>query len=133
MPPGASKGIGDNHCYIEPKALTQSLPNRPCRRIGVWREYGHYLCALDIRLIDAGIGTNKAVMRFGNKNPTVHFDNAARLLQHDLDMARIFPPLPRETFSERRGRDVLEDNEMALCLGHHLLGDHQNISRLQRQ
>ena len=22
---------------------------------------------------------------------------------------------------------------MALCLGHHLLGDHQNIARLQRQ
>src|SRR5215813_5291607 len=99
MPPGASKGIGDNHRHIESEALTQSLSNRPCRRIGVGREHSHHLFAFDIRLIYAGISANKTVMRFGNEDPTVHFDDAARLLQHNLDMARIFPPLLREIFS----------------------------------
>jgi len=60
------------------------------------------LFALDIRLIHAGIGANKTVMCFGNQNSAVHFDNATRLLQHDLDMARIFPPLLRETLRQLR-------------------------------
>ena len=71
------------------------------------------------------------MVRFGNQDATVHFDDAARLLQHDLDMPRIFAPLLRETVRQRRGRNILEDDKMAFGFGDHLLCDHQNISHLE--
>ena len=82
-----------------------------------------------LRRVDAAVGADEAMGGLGDDHPVGHPDDAPRLAQHDLDLARIAIPALGERDRLRAWLDRGQVDDRALGLGHDLLGDDEDVVR----
>jgi hypothetical protein len=71
------------------------------------------------------------VGRLGDQHPLLHAHDPARLVEHDLDLPRVAAVAIGELASVRAGDGAGQVDDRALGLGHHLLGDDQDVARVE--
>src|SRR5258705_7742161 len=75
------------------------------------------MLSLDVRLIDACIGTNETGQRLCDQEAAFHFDDAPGLSQNQFDKARILSPLDRPGSSECGRLEFAQINHSAFGFG----------------
>src|SRR5438128_2863489 len=130
LAPGPSEGIGDHHSDVDAGGEAQALAELSRRTVRILGQQ-HHPAEVDVGLVDAGVGADPAVVRFGDEDAAVHAHHPPRLAQDDLDQPRISPEACRHGRGYRGGRHRLEVDDPALRLRDDLLADYQEITRRQ--
>src|SRR4029077_3400484 len=101
-------------------------------RVRVERKQSEPVVAADVGVIDAGVRGDVDVPRLGDERALLA-QHAHALVEHDLDHARVRPrdEVRRDAHRLRAGGHGAHVDEPALGLRHHLLGDDDNVSRLE--
>ena len=78
-------------------------PDRLRGRVGVARQQRHQRTRAGphVRRVDAAVGADEPMRRFGDQDAVGHAHDATRLAQDDLDLARIAVPASRRSRSPR--------------------------------
>ena len=115
-PPGAPKGVGDDHADVDAAELFEAGPDTTSRSVRVFGQEGCVPSA-HVGQIDARIGADEAVLGLADDEVAVAPENANRLLLNQGGLGR--------------GIVEVDGHDLPFGLGHHLLGDHNHIARLQ--
>src|SRR4030095_5618330 len=138
------RNAGDPNCSIDqsfaPDAAervryddsTSKNPSQlASRTIRLPREKTHGIGAFNVRLINAGVGTNEAVMCFANDNVASHANNSPRFAEDALNQARIFLHAPSNRYTVRRCLHGREVNHSSFRLRNDFLRDSEDVARLK--
>ena len=87
----------------------------------------------DVRRIDAAVGAHEPVVGLGDDHAVRHPDDAFRLAQHDLDLARVAVMATRAFERLRPRLDGRQVDDGALGLRHDLLGDDEHVVVAERE
>ena len=87
----------------------------------------------DVRGIDAAVRADEPVRRLGDEHAVLHPDDAARLAQDDLDLARVAVEALGELDRLGPGLDAGQVDDRALGLRDDLLGDDEHVVVAQRE
>src|SRR5260370_11149181 len=79
-----------------------------------------------VGLVDAGVGGDEAVAGLGDQDAAIHFDDAARFTQDQLDQARILLELRGPGAGQLRRLERAQIDDGPFRLGHDLLRDHDD-------
>ena len=109
------------------------MPRR--RGVGVARQERHQRAGVgpDVRGIDAAVRADEPVRRLGDEHAVLHPDDAARLVEDDLDLARIAVVARGELDRLGAGDDAGQVDDGAFGLRHDLLGDDEHVVVGQRR
>ncbi len=102
-----------------------------CGKIGVARKKSYNVFAGDVGMVDAGVGADETVARFGDED-MIAPDDAPRLLQDDFDGAGIFLQARGERESLRRRANGREPHHRAFGLGDNFLRDDEKVAVFER-
>ena len=103
------------------------MPRR--RRVGIARQERHdrARAGSDVRGVDAAVRAHEPVRRLGDEDAVLHADDAPRLAQHDLDLARVAVVALGELERLRSRHDAGQVDDRALGLGDDLLGHDEDV------
>src|SRR5215510_506879 len=101
------------------------------RTIRIPRKKTHCIRAFNVRLIDPGIGTNEAVMRFADENVAPRPNNSPRFAEDDLNQSRIFLHPSSNYHTLRRRLHRREMNDPSFRLRNDFLCDRDDVLRLK--
>ena len=89
--PRAPQAVRDDDARGCPEAGPEPVPDPARGRVGVLGKQQHDLAALPANVagVHAGVGKDEAVARLGDDHAVRHADDADRLPQDDLDLARV--------------------------------------------
>ena len=131
LAPRPAERVGDDDGHVSARALPQALAQRPRGAVRILGQQRDRI-AVHVRLIDARVGADPAVVRLGDEDAAVHPHDATRLPQDDLDQARIAVEMPRHRERRWRRRHVGEPDEPAFGLRDDLLADHDHVAGDER-
>ncbi len=135
-PPWPAEAVADDHRDAFAGAGGELLLQCECRAVGIERQQQDALGAVlrrDVRMIDAGIGHDKAeaVLDDDQIRPVPH--DAPGFGQHDLDKARVLAGLGGERDRAVGGLDGRDVDDAALGFGDDLLRHDQHVAVLRHQ
>ena len=89
------------------------------------------VAARDVREVDARVGADEPMVRLGDDDAALHADDAAALLENELNQPRVTAVVCAELAREGRRVDIDEAHEPAFGLRDDLLADHQHVAGLE--
>ena len=104
-----------------PRSSGEGVAEPCCGGVGVDGEQADGVIAGDVRGVDAGVGTHKAVVGLRDHDAAVHAYDAAALPEDDLDLARVLPVAERVALRERGRFDGAKIDQTALGLADYLV------------
>ena len=131
-PPGAAERVGDHDSGGDSGQLSEAVSQDLCRLVGVDREHHDRVLARDVGRVDAGVGADEAVVGLADQDAADRADQLLRLVEHDLDVARVLVVLGGELVRELARMHVVQVPDASLDLRHGLVGDHDDIPVVQR-
>src|SRR5712691_8710370 len=132
--PWTTEGVGDDDADVDAGALADALADATGARVRVIGQKSDDVGLTHIRLVDPGVCAYKAVPRLGYQHPMrAKYPHA--FVEDHLDQARIrrCHQLLGDALRLVTSLDGRQRPKLALRLGHHLLGDHENIGRFERR
>ena len=133
--PRPPEAVRDDHRDVGAEPLAQPASDGVRRGVGVLRQQRHDVARSrsDVGGIDAAVGADEAVRGHGDDDATVHADDAPRLLEHHLHLARIAVPARPELDGLGARDDRAQVDDRALRLGDDLLGHDEDVVCAERE
>ena len=125
--PGATKGVTDDDGEALACSLAECGSEISRGLVGVAGEERHDIVAGNVRMVDAGIGADEAVARFGDQH-VIAADDAPRLFQNYFHEPGIFLLPLRDGLRLERRADCRQPDYGAFGLGDNFLRDDEDIA-----
>ena len=131
LPPGPAEGVADDHGDGAAGQLGQPVAERAGRGVGIDRQQDERAGLRRIRRVHARGCTHETVLRLRDHEALAGADDALRLAQDHLDVARVV--LRRGELAGAFGRlDLVEPHDASLGLRDDLLRDDDHVAVLER-
>ena len=127
--PRAAERVGDDHADGRSGALAQLVAELGRGGVGIEREEDERVRLRRVRGVDAGRAADEAVLRAGDDERRPDADELGRLVEDDLDAARV--GVAGELARLLRRLDVRERDDAALDLRDRLLRDDDDVAVLE--